>query len=45
MAQEDEEDLVGKYTQLIFECTVCKKVYKKPGMCKTCDEMLKPRGG
>jgi hypothetical protein len=42
---EDEEELVGKYTQLIFECTICKKVYKKPGMCSTCDAILKPKGG
>jgi hypothetical protein len=42
---EKEEEMVGKYTQLIFECTVCKKVYKKSGMCNTCDVTLKPKGG
>ena len=42
---KDEEELVGKYTQLIFECAVCKKVYKKSGICNTCDEILKAKGG
>ena len=42
---EELEDVVGKYTQLVFECTVCKKVYKKPGICNTCDEILKAKGG
>ncbi|MBI1978714.1 MAG: hypothetical protein HYS62_01475 [Candidatus Aenigmarchaeota archaeon] len=45
MLNEDEESLAGKYTELIFACAVCKKVYKKPGICRTCDEMLKPKGG
>ena len=43
--QDDEEDLAGKYTQLVFQCAVCKKVYKKGGVCNTCDELLKPKGG
>ena len=43
--EEHEEDLAGKYTQLVFQCAVCKRVYKKPGMCNVCDEVLKPKGG
>lgn len=39
------EEIIGKYTQLLFECSVCKKVYKKPGMCQQCDIVLKLKGG
>ena len=42
---EELEEVVGRYTQLVFECAVCKKVYKKPGACNACDEILKPKGG
>ncbi|MBI2084839.1 MAG: hypothetical protein HYT70_04505 [Candidatus Aenigmarchaeota archaeon] len=42
---DDENDLVGAYTQLVFECTVCKKLYKKPGVCNQCDVILKAKGG
>lgn len=45
MGKEDEKELVGKYTDLVFQCAVCKKTYKKPGMCTQCDIMLKPKGG
>ncbi|MBI2547314.1 MAG: hypothetical protein HYW23_02600 [Candidatus Aenigmarchaeota archaeon] len=43
--QDDEKESAGKYTRLVFECAVCKKVYKKPGVCKICDTILKPSGG
>lgn len=42
---ENEDELVGKYTQLIFECAVCKRVYKKSGTCNVCDQILRPKGG
>ncbi len=43
MAEEIKH--VGEKTQLIFECAVCKKVYKQPGMCAECQLVLKPKGG
>jgi len=39
------EELVGKKTQLLFECAICKKIYKEPGMCQQCDLLLKIKGG
>ncbi len=45
VVREEEDELVGRYTQLVFHCAVCKKLYKKPGGCSTCDEVLKPKGG
>ena len=41
----EQEDIVGAYTQLLFECTVCKRAYKKPGICDQCDVVLKLKGG
>jgi len=31
--------------ELVYACSVCKKVYKKPGMCVTCNVLLKSKGG
>lgn len=45
MPEKNKDDIVGAYTQLVFACNVCKKVYKKPGMCPDCDVVLKPKGG
>jgi hypothetical protein len=51
MAEEEKESkkkigaiIVGPYTKLVFECAVCKKIYKDPGMCEACNVILKPRG-
>ncbi len=30
---------------VVFMCTMCKKIYKDAGMCKHCDVVLKPKGG
>ena len=43
--KEKADDTVGAYTQLVFACSICKKVYKKPGMCNECEVVLKPKGG
>ena len=45
MSDKEEEELVGAYTRLLFECAICKRVYKKPGMCQQCDVVLKLKGG
>lgn len=38
--QEHEEE---NMTKLVFACRVCEKMYKKPGMCRSCDVVLKPK--
>lgn len=43
-ASESGQDIVGAGTQLEFACAVCNKLYKHPGMCKTCHVLLKPSG-
>ncbi|MEM5802156.1 MAG: hypothetical protein QXQ18_02085 [Candidatus Aenigmatarchaeota archaeon] len=35
----------GKYSQLIFECAICARIYNKPGICDICKVTLKPKGG
>ncbi len=39
------ENYTGKYSPLEFECEVCFRVYKKPGICDVCKVILKPKGG
>jgi recombinational DNA repair protein RecR len=48
MEEEKKQKLernVGMYSELVFECSVCKKIYKKPGICDICNVVLKPKGG
>jgi len=42
-AEIEEQDKSENMTKLIFACQVCEKMYKKPGMCKSCDVVLKPK--
>lgn len=41
----DEVKDEGKYTELVFECQICRRIYKDPGMCSQCNVLLKPKGG
>lgn len=40
--KNDDSESIG---HAVFMCTMCKKIYKNPGMCNHCDAVLKPKGG
>ncbi|MBI1972320.1 MAG: hypothetical protein HYS53_03395 [Candidatus Aenigmarchaeota archaeon] len=45
MMTEDDKTQDGNenMTKLVFACQMCEKMYKKPGMCKGCNVVLKPK--
>ena len=40
MKKQEEEK-----RKAIYACMVCKSMFKKPGMCPGCDQMLKKKAG
>ena len=39
-SRRQEEEMV---TKLIFECSICRRVFKDPGVCNKCDVVLKAK--